>query len=188
MMKPEYRIRTCDLSDLDALQNIARQTYDDTFRSLNEPANMDAYLASAFSRKRLQAELKNAHSSFFFLVSNVDTAGYLKLNEAAAQTDLHDPSSLEMERVYVRREFQGLGLGKMLIDKALETARQRGRRFVWLGVWEKNANAIAFYEKMGFRTIGTHDFFMGSERQTDLIMRREVEQRRRFTEADIDRT
>jgi ribosomal protein S18 acetylase RimI-like enzyme len=172
-----FRIRPCDLSDLEALRNIAWQTYDDTFRHLNKPANMDAYLATAFDRERLQSELGNPHSTFFFLVTEGAVAGYLKLNEADAQTDLRDPGALEIERVYVRRDFQGLGLGKALIEKSLEVARERGRHFVWLGVWEKNGNAIAFYKKMGFSRIGTHAFFMGSERQTDLIMKREVEKR-----------
>jgi diamine N-acetyltransferase len=177
MTKEEFRIRPCDMSDLETLRNIAWQTYDDTFRHLNDPANMDAYLASAFTREKLQAELASPHSSFFFLLSDGAVAGYLKVNDAEAQTDLHDPQSLELERIYVTRDFQGLGLGKALVGKAMEVARERKRTFVWLGVWEKNGNAIAFYTKMGFSRIGTHDFYMGSERQTDWIMRREVEKR-----------
>jgi ribosomal protein S18 acetylase RimI-like enzyme len=177
MTKEEFRIRACDMSDLETLRNIAWQTYDDTFRHLNDPANMDAYLASAFTREKLQAELGNPHSTFFFLLSEGAVAGYLKVNDAAAQTDLHDPQSLELERIYVKRDFQGLGLGKALLGKAMEVARERKRTFVWLGVWEKNGNAIAFYKKMGFSRIGTHDFYMGSERQTDLIMKKGVERR-----------
>ena len=175
MTREEFRIRPCDIADIETLRNIAWQTYDDTFRHFNEPANMDAYLASAFNREKLQAELGNPHSRFFFLLSEGAVAGYLKVNDADAQTDARDPRGLEIERIYVKRDFQGLGLGKALIGKALEIAREKKKAFVWLGVWEKNGNAIAFYTKMGFSPVGTHDFFMGAERQTDIIMRKEVQ-------------
>jgi diamine N-acetyltransferase len=177
MTKEEFRIRPCDGTDLEALRNIAWQTYDDTFRHFNAAANMDAYLASAFSREKLQAELAHPHSTFFFLFLEGSLTGYLKLNDDTAQTDLNDPHALEIERIYVKRDFQGLGLGRALLGKAMDVARERKKRFVWLGVWEKNGNAIAFYKKMGFTQVGTHDFFMGTERQTDLVMRKEVEKR-----------
>ena len=177
MTKEEFRIRPCDANDLEALRNIAWQTYDDTFRHFNTAANMDAYLASAFNREKLQAELANPHSTFFFLILEGALTGYLKLNDDSAQTDLNDPHALEIERIYVKRDFQGLGLGKALLGKAMDVARERRKRFVWLGVWEKNGNAIAFYKKMGFTQVGTHDFYMGKERQTDLIMRKEVQRR-----------
>jgi ribosomal protein S18 acetylase RimI-like enzyme len=177
MTKEEFRIRPCDMSDLETLRNLAWQTYDDTFRHFNEPANMDAYLASAFTREKLQEELGNPHSTFYFLLSEGVVAGYLKVNDAAAQTDLHDAHSLEIERIYVKRDYQGLGLGKALLEKAMDVARERKKTFVWLGVWEKNGNAIAFYKKMGFSQVGTHDFSMGTERQTDLIMRKEVQKK-----------
>jgi ribosomal protein S18 acetylase RimI-like enzyme len=166
------RIRRCDLSDLDPLRNIAFQTFDDSFRRLNNTSSFDEYLGASFSRARLEAELKNPNSTFFFLLYDAVLAGYMKINQADAQTDLRDADSLEIERIYVTRDFQGLGLGKALIDKAMEIARLKKKRAVWLGVWEKNGNAIAFYKKMGFTKTGTHDFYMGSKRQTDFIMRR----------------
>jgi len=164
-------IRPCTPSDLDTLLELARRTYDETFRHLNEPKVMDAYLETAFDRSRLQKELNDPASCFSFLLCDDGLAGYLKLNEAGAQSDLKDPASLEIERIYVTRDFQGRGLGKILMDHAVSEARRRGKAFVWLGVWQKNTSAIAFYERMGFSKSGTHDFFMGSERQTDYIMR-----------------
>lgn len=78
--------------------------------------------------------------------------------------------SLEIERIYIRNKFQRHGLGKVLLNKALDVAREHNKKNIWLGVWEKNENAIAFYKKMEFTTIGTHTFFMGDEEQIDLIM------------------
>lgn len=165
------RIRRCDLSDLDPLRNIAFQTFDDTFRRLNNASSFDEYLGASFSRAKLEAELKNPRSTFFFLFNDDVLAGYMKINQGDAQTDLRDPDALEIERIYVTKDFQGLGLGKALIGKAMEIARLTKKRTVWLGVWDKNGNAIAFFKKMGFTRAGTHDFYMGSKRQTDFIMR-----------------
>jgi len=162
--------RQCTPLDVDELREIAYKTYDDTFRHLNTPENMQAYLDMAFERGKLKAELENSNSSFYFLYLNGVLVGYLKLNEGPSQTDLKDPDSLEIERIYVVRSCQGQGLGKYLIREALEIGRRKGKHNAWLGVWEKNEKAIAFYKRMGFRVIGTHEFVMGDDHQTDLLM------------------
>jgi len=167
-------VRHCQPSDLQTLRDLSYRTYDQTFRHLNTPQNMRAYLAKAFYLERVRRELARPESTFFFLIVDGELAGYLKINEAGAQSDLQDPESLELERVYVDAPFQGRGLGRILIEKGVEEARQKGKAFVWLGVWEKNEKAIRFYEKSGFTKMGTHDFFVGDERQTDFIMRRNL--------------
>lgn len=172
----ELKIRKCDISDLVTLREIAYQTFDETFRHLNTPENMEAYLKKAFDLARLQEELSNQFSTFFFLFVEKQLAGYLKVNEDQAQTDLQDPKSLEIERIYVKKEFKGKGLGRILIDKGIEIAKENNKDYVWLGVWEKNQAAIAFYKKMGFREVDTHHFVMGEEKQTDFIMRKDLNQ------------
>jgi diamine N-acetyltransferase len=168
-------IRKCELSDLMDLQAISCQTYDDTFRAMNTPETMEAYLSAAFDLSKLEAELRDPRSTFFFLYDGEHLAGYLKVNEYHAQTEGSDPTALEIERIYVKKEFQGLGYGKWLIQYALEIARKRNKRSAWLGVWEKNEKAIAFYERMGFVKTGTHIFVMGKEQQTDFVMRMELQ-------------
>ena len=78
--------------------------------------------------------------------------------------------SLEIERIYIKSKFQKHGLGKYLFNKALELAVANNKKRIWLGVWEKNENALAFYKKMGFIQTGAHSFYMGDEQQTDFIM------------------
>jgi ribosomal protein S18 acetylase RimI-like enzyme len=109
-------IRQCNAADLEILRDISYRTYDLTFRHMNTPENMDAYLASAFNRERLRAELTNPESAFFFLIKDGELAGYLKVNEAGVQSDLKDAGSLELERIYVDAQFQGSGLGKVLTE------------------------------------------------------------------------
>ena len=57
---------------------------------------------------------------------------------------------------------------------SLDAARSAGHRTIWLGVWERNARAISFYERWVFEKVGDHVFRLGSDDQTDLIMARPV--------------
>ncbi len=165
-------VRPCLREDLDLLRTISRDTYDETFRQMNDPAVMNAYLDEAFNPKKLLAELSDSRSRFYFLFVDGELAGYLKTNDAPSQTDINDPDSLEVERIYVREAFKGRGYGTHLMEFALRKAVEMKKRFVWLGVWEKNAAAIAFYRRTGFIESGKHAFRMGDEIQTDLIMKK----------------
>lgn len=167
--------RQCTIDDLDILQLFSRQRYFEAFADRNTPENMTAYLDEAFAPKKIRAELSDTNAAFYFLYWDGKLSGYLKLNEAPAQTDLHDKQSLEIERIYVSKEFQGEGLGHYLMDQAISIATQRKKQYVWLGVWEKNERAIRFYKRNGFYRIGTHSFVMGDDEQTDYIMRKDLE-------------
>lgn len=167
-------IRACTPDDLMLLQIFSCNTYNETFAHLNTPANMNAYLEKAFNYHQLHNELLNPDSYFYFLYSNDDLAGYLKINESQAQTDIHDPDSIELERIYVQKGFQGKGLGLILIHKTIELAKERKKKYIWLGVWEKNEKALQFYQNNGFYEIGKHSFVMGDEDQTDFIMRKDI--------------
>lgn len=168
------KLRACAPEDIDALRALSAQTYYDTFAALCAPADMAAYLAQAFDRDKLLGELCDAHAQFFFLYADGALAGYLKLNECPSQTDLNDPHSLEIERIYVSGEFQGCGLGQYLMDQAVHIAAGRNKKYVWLGVWERNERALRFYRKNGFYATGTHSFVMGEDEQTDYIMRKDL--------------
>ena len=170
----DVSLRKCTISDLEVLCEFSKQNYYDAFIRLNTKENMDAYLAKAFDRQKLSAELHNKNSNFYFLYCDDHLAGYLKLNKAPAQTDINDVDSLEIERIYVAKEYQGKRLGQRLMDEAIKTAKQRGKKYVWLGVWQKNERALRFYQKNGFYEIGTHTFVMGDDVQTDYILRKDI--------------
>lgn len=172
MMKPV--LRKCEVSGLADLQALSRKTFDETFRHMNTPETMATYLDTAFNINKLREELNNPASAFYFLEDDGRLAGYLKLNDAAAQTDINDPASLEIERIYISGEYQSQGLGSVLMEHALAIARQNEKTSVWLGVWEKNEKAINFYKKHGFTVSGTHVFIMGDEVQTDFVMRKNL--------------
>lgn len=163
-------IKKCTIEDLCTLQEISYETFNETFKHQNSPENMNAYLERAFNLKQLENELANISSQFFFVYFHHEVAGYLKVNTNDAQSEKMGDESLEIERIYIKKKFQKHGLGKYLLNKAVEIAMKRNKKKVWLGVWEKNENAIAFYKKMGFVQTGAHSFYMGDEEQIDFIM------------------
>ncbi|MEI1422810.1 GNAT family N-acetyltransferase [Bacillus cabrialesii] len=163
-------IKKCSLEDLKILQEISVETFNDTFKDQNSPENMKAYLESAFNTKQLEKELSTMSSQFFFVYIHHEVAGYVKVNTDDAQSEEMGDESLEIERIYIKNKFQKHGLGKHLLNKALDVALECNKKKIWLGVWEKNENAIAFYKKMGFVQTGAHSFYMGDEEQTDFIM------------------
>lgn len=135
---------------------------------------MKIYLGQAFNKNKLKKEIFDKYSFFYFLYKDDSLAGYLKINEYDSQSDIKDTNSMEIERIYIVKEFQGKGLGSILIEKAEDEAIKKKKNFLWLGVWGKNPRAIKFYESKGFYKIGTHSFILGDEEQRDYIMRKEL--------------
>jgi ribosomal protein S18 acetylase RimI-like enzyme len=170
----DIEIKGCTTGDLKELRVFASKAFIDSFAALNTPENIKKYVNTAFSMARMRQELADKDTSFYLLLADGELAGYLKLNESGAQTDIRDPQSLEVERIYVSKRHIGKGLGKALMDRALGEARLRGKAYLWLGVWEKNERAIRFYMKHGFYAVGTHEFLLGDDPQTDIILRKDV--------------
>ena len=169
-IKMEINIKKCTFDDLGLLQEISYGTFNETFKDQNSLENMNAYLERAFNLKQLEKELSNISTEFFFVYFNNELAGYLKININDAQSEEMDDESLEIERIYIKKKFHKHGLGKYLLSNAIEIAIERNKKKIWLGVWKKNENAIAFYKKMGFVRTGAHSFYMGDEEQVDFIM------------------
>ena len=175
-MEP-MEIRKVTLNDIEQLQQIGRQTFSETFSSSNTEENMTTYLEEGFSNEKLIEELNNESSEFYFALSENELVGYLKINFGQSQTELQDDTALEIERIYVLKEFHGKKVGQVLYEKAIEIAKQKNAHYVWLGVWEENPRAIIFYKKNGFVEFDKHIFKLGDDEQTDIMMKLKLEER-----------
>lgn len=171
MPNHSFTIRRVGTGEADALAALSRRTFLETFAADNDPGNLAAYIDLAFDPHTIEEQLRTRGSEFYFAGADDTPLGYLKLNTGAAQTDSVPGKTLEIERIYLAGEAQGRGLGNALLEFALERARALGCEAVWLGVWERNHRAIAFYTKRGFVPFGTHAFVIGDDRQTDILMR-----------------
>lgn len=136
---------------------------------------MEQYLADRFSREQILGEHRHPDSRFFLAELDGQAVGYLKVNRGAAQTEAMGETAMEVERVYVLQEFHRQGIGGLLMEQAYRMAGEWRAEWIWLGVWEHNPEAIAFYERCGFTCFGEHVFQLGGDAQTDVLMRKEVE-------------
>mgnify|MGYP003575023131 CR=1 FL=1 len=170
-MAEPTELRKATLTDLAVLLDLSVNTFYPAFAALNTEENMREYMARAFSEEQLAKELADPDCLFYLAHAGDRPCGYLKLNFAQAQTDLNDPDSLEVQRIYVLPEFQGVGIGEQMVQKAISVAAEYRLKYIWLGVWEKNPAAIRFYRRHGFVVAGSHPFPFGDEIQTDLIMK-----------------
>lgn len=159
------------LKDINQLQEIGKQIFFETFAESNSEENMQKYLEEGFTIEKLTSELTNPNSEFFFASHENQIIGYLKINFGEAQTELKDNKTLEIERIYVAKEFHGKSVGQLLYDKAIQIANQKKVDYVWLGVWEENSRAISFYKKNGFVEFDKHIFKLGDDEQTDIMMK-----------------
>lgn len=169
-MKP-IEIKRIASNDVVALQNISSQTFIETFAEVNTSENMTSYLDEEFSLVKLSSELINPNIEYYFASIGKEVIGYLKLNFGIAQKELQNENSLEIERIYVSKEYLGKQVGQLLLGKAIAIANDKKLDFIWLGVWEKNQRAIRFYEKNSFVVFDEHLFILGDDKQTDLLMK-----------------
>ena len=167
-------VRKCSIEDAKPLKELAWTTFYDTYHAYNDPDNFANYMNKAFSLKQITTELENTNILYYVAVSHGTFVGYVKLNFAPVQTDVHDKTSIEIERIYILSNQKRKGIGKLLLQQSIEVAQQHQLKYIWLGVWQKNPKAIAFYKSQGFEIFDTHYFMMDKEPQKDWLMRLNV--------------
>ncbi|MBD1422583.1 GNAT family N-acetyltransferase [Sphingobacterium chuzhouense] len=167
----DISIKKVTLNYIDQLQKIGRQTFHETFSTGNTEDNMTKYLYEGFSIEKLTSELSDNNAEFYFATYDNKVIGYLKINFGQSQTELKDDKAVEIERIYVLKEYHGKKVGQILYDKAINIARQKNADYVWLGVWNENPRAINFYKKNGFVEFDKHIFKLGNDEQIDIMMK-----------------
>lgn len=165
------QIKKANLEDLISIQTIGKQSFIETFTDNNTPENIEKYLQESFNTAQITLEIYNPDSLFYLAFWENEPIGFLKVNLGGAQTESLYKNTLEIQRIYVLKAFHGKKIGQLLLDKALEIAKQHLVDYIWLGVWEENHKALHFYNKNGFVTFDKHIFVLGNDQQTDLIMK-----------------
>jgi ribosomal protein S18 acetylase RimI-like enzyme len=161
-------------NQIEALQEISRSTFYETFAAFNSDSDMQNYLEKDMSIHQLTNEFKNPDSLFYFASTNDKVIGYLKLNFINLEDFNANKKGIEIARIYVRKEFHGSRAGQNLFNVAMTIALESNCNYIWLGVWENNPRAIRFYEKNGFEIKGNKKFVLGDDVQNDFIMVRSI--------------
>ncbi len=131
---------------------------------------MDEYVAESFTLQKMREELMGEREDFFLALADEAVCGYAKLRAGDNPEGVLAERPVELERIYVDAAHHGSGVGRLLMETALSHARSAGFDAIWLGVWERNERAVAFYRKWGFSVSGNKIFQFGSDPQTDLLM------------------
>lgn len=172
--EPGIAIRTAGIDDAPVITELGARTFYETFAEQNTSENMKAYLAKSFGVEKQAMELADGTS--IFLIAEIDgaPAGYAMMIHGSRSATVSGAHPMEIARIYALREWIGRGVGAALMRACLEESAKRGCDTIWLGVWEHNPRAIAFYRKWGFVEVGTQPFQLGDDPQTDVVMQRAV--------------
>jgi len=171
----EETIRRATERDAALLAELGARTFRDAFGEQNTPENMAAYLAKTFGPELQQAELDDPRNMFLIVESDGITVGYAQLRTGKPPACVSDPKAIELVRLYVSAAIQSKGVGGKLMDACLTEARLAGYQTIWLGVWQQNTRAQAFYKRWNFSIVGEHIFQLGDDRQLDWVMERTLD-------------
>ena len=163
-------IRTAVPEDAAALADLARATFYDAFAATNDAADMALHLARAYGVPQQIAEITDARITTLLVEHEGSTIAYAQIRDHHISDCVSGPAPIELWRFYVDREWHGRGIATPLMERVKVEARARGAKTLWLGVWEHNGRARAFYAKCGFADVGEHIFLFGTDPQTDRVM------------------
>lgn len=166
----EVMIRRAGVSDASVLAELAARTFADSFGADNRPEDLKVHLESSYGRAQQAAELADPDVRTVLAYRDHQLIGFAQVRRKSAPACVVAAEPVELHRFYLVRSVQGTGAAIPLMLAAREAAQELGGHHLWLGVWERNPRAIAFYLKAGFAKIGSHDFLVGSDRQTDWVL------------------
>ncbi|MFN8059051.1 MAG: GNAT family N-acetyltransferase [Vicinamibacterales bacterium] len=166
----DVTLRRALSSDAAALAIFAARTFEEAFGAQNRPEDMAAHLATHYGPRQQAAEIADPETVVVVMESGEGLVAYAKVRRSVPPPCVADERPVELHRFYVDRRWHGRGLAGRLMDAARRAGLELGGRVMWLSVWEQNPRAIAFYAKVGFRDVGSADFHVGSDRQTDRIL------------------
>ena len=167
-------IRFATPEDAGLIADLSRKTFHETFGYLNTQENMEKFMQEQFSREQLMNEVNEPGNTFLLAYEGETPVGYVRMRESAAKPEFGNSDAIEIARIYVVNTSLGTGVGKELMRKCIFWAKEMKKDIIWLGVWEKNPRAIAFYSQWGFEKFGEHDFVLGNDVQTDWLMMKKL--------------
>lgn len=161
-------------ADAERLAELAARTFRDTFAADNRPEDMDAHEVEAYGPDIQRRELENPRMTTLIADSGEELAAFAQVRRDPAPPCVTGDVPVELWRFYVDKKWHGLGIAQELMQHVLAEAKALGGRTIWLGVWERNERAKAFYRKAGFADVGSQTFMVGADVQTDRVMSRPV--------------
>jgi diamine N-acetyltransferase len=157
----KIEIRRADAADAELVSVLGAVTFYEAYFEQDDPPDLANYIHESFALTKIRAEIEDKHAEFFIIFLDKHAVGYAKLRTDSKAEGVKNERAIELQRIYVVERVFGRGVGARLLKHCLEAARERGFETLWLGVWEENRRARKFYEKHGFRRVGTLTFPYG---------------------------
>jgi len=168
-MPTSPHIRSATTADAPTLAAFAGQAFTDTYRGLDDAQEIADYVAEHFQPEVVEAVIRDPACTTLLAWVGERLAGYAILRAAPAPNCVTGPAPLELWRIYLGEGFIGQGLGARLMAAVHAQARRQGARTLWLGVYDRNVRAVAFYERFGFARVGGKEFLFGGRLYIDPI-------------------
>lgn len=165
-------IRRADRGDAKALSRLAESTFRAAFGAQNTAEQMAVHCRDSYGERIQAAEISDPEMLTLLCEDDGRLIGYAQLRWGEAPACVAAGSPGELQRLYVVEDRHGMGVAQALMTACIEAMRQRGSDVVWLGVWERNPRALAFYRKFGFVEMGDQIFSLGGDPQRDIVMAR----------------
>ncbi len=169
----ETLIRRAGFDDAEALAAIGAETFCETFGHLYPPADLERYLAQAYSLERTLQDLNDPAKASWIVEADGQVVGFALVGPCGLPHANVTPDCGELKRLYFRKAWQGGGLGTRLFAEATAWLQSRGPRTVWIGVWSENHGAQRFYARQGYTKVGEYGFEVGDTVDLEFILRRD---------------
>ena len=170
----EFFIRFATADDAELIADLSRRTFHETFGYVNTKENMDKFMNEQFNRKKLIKEVQEPGNTFMLAFDGDIPVGYVRMREGKKFPEFESKDSIEIARIYSVNSYLGTGVGKQLMRQCVFIAKELKKEIIWLGVWEKNPRAIAFYTKWGFEKFSEQDFLLGNDLQKDWLLMKKL--------------
>ena len=167
-------IKKAEETDAGILAELGTATFYETYAAFNTKEDMETYVQAHYQLAALGQELAQRNNFFFIAYADNIPAGFIKLRTTKNPEALAGRKHIELERIYVLKQFQQQKIGPQLLRTCKQTAIDNGYDVLWLGVWEHNAKALQFYARQGFEKFGEQLFLLGTDEQTDYLMKLEL--------------
>lgn len=162
-------IRQATPEDAALLASFATQAFTDTYRGLDDPQEIADYVAEHFTPEVVAGVIEDPACSTLLAWVGEQLAGYAVVRAEPAPGCVAGPAPLQLWRLYLGEGFIGQGLGARLMAAVHAEARKRGAQTLWLGVYDRNLRAVAFYKRFGFVQVGGKEFLFGGRTYFDPI-------------------
>lgn len=170
----EFLIRFATTHDAELIADISRRTFHETFGYVNTRENMDKFMNEQFTREKLIREVTEPGNTFLLAFDEGTPVGYVLMREGKKFPEFEKKDSIEIVRIYSVNSYLGTGVGHQLMRRCVFIAKELKKEIIWLGVWEKNLRAIAFYTKWGFEKFSDQDFLLGDDLQKDWLLMKKL--------------